>query len=293
MNGLSKRPAKREEGGWPRAIGIVGAGAIASELFTALSKHLNDPFESVIFLVRQGNESRPHDIAERNSHVAKRFSVTHDLNDLIGQGPGLVVECAGQQALKDVAERLLTAKIDVIGASIGALADRGFRERVHRAQRGSNARLILPAGAVGGLDLLAAAGLAGIERLTYTGRKPPRAWRGTSAEATIDLDTLASPHVIFEGSAEDAARAFPKNANVALAVGFSAAALDRTVVRLVADPEAPGNVHEIHLESQVAEMDVKVRAAPSQQNPKTSAIVGYSIANEILKASRWLPRDLI
>ena len=291
MTGLSRTPAIPDGRKSSRIIGIIGAGAIASELFSALAKHLDDPFESVVFLARSGSESRPHAIAEQYSGVAKRFSVACNLEDFICENPGLVVECAGQRALAETAERLLRADIDVIGASIGALADRGFRERLYNAQRESTARLILPSGAVGGLDLLSAAGLAGIERLTYTGRKPPRAWLGTPAEAVVDLDKLASSYLIYEGNAENAARAFPKNANAALAIGFSAAALDRMVVRLVADPEATGNVHQIRLESRVATMNVEVRALPSQQNPKTSAIVGFSIANEILKAGRWLRRD--
>ena len=138
-------------------------------------------------------------------------------------------------------------------------------------------------GAVGGIDALAAARQGGLERVTYTSRKPPAAWKGTPGEALCDLDRLeraVSPSI--EGPADDAARTYPKNANVAATVALAGAGFDRTAVRIVADPAAPGNVHEVEAIGAFGRMVAAAwRAGHCRTIPKTSSLTAFSILRAI------------
>ena len=143
-------------------------------------------------------------------------------------------------------------------------------------------QLFLPSGAVGGVDILAAARLSGIEDVVYTSRKPPRAWCGTPAERLLDLDALMGEAMFFEGTARAAARDYPQNANVAATVALAGAGFERTKVRLIADPHVQRNVHEVSVRSSCADFHVRIEGKPSPTNPKTSLPTAFSIARLVL-----------
>ncbi|MGE3711629.1 MAG: aspartate dehydrogenase, partial [Hyphomicrobiaceae bacterium] len=209
-------------------------------------------------------------------------SVITDSATFLGTAHDFVVECAGHAAVKAYAEELLASGVDLLVVSMGALTDDDLRERLETAAKASGARLVLCAGAIGGIDLLSAAKLSGVESITYSSRKPPRAWRGTPADKLLDLDAVTTETVFYEGSARAAARDYPQNANSAATIAIASLGLDRTKVRLIADPAAPGNVHEFSLTSPAADMHVRIVGKPSPANPKTSMSTAYNVAREIL-----------
>jgi aspartate dehydrogenase len=106
----------------------------------------------------------------------------------------------------------------------------------------------IPSGAVGGLDALAAARLGGLTSVTYVGRKPVAAWQGTKAEESVVLADISAATAVFEGTAREAALAYPQNANVAAAIALAGVGFDATRVTLIADPAARGNEHHIEAE---------------------------------------------
>jgi aspartate dehydrogenase len=171
--------------------------------------------------------------------------------------------------------------------SVGALAEAALQADLQSAAQAGSSRLLLPVGAIAGLDGLLALRQAGLQRVRYTSAKPPLAWRGTPAEAAFDLARLTAPTVIFEGTARDAARPYPKNANLAAAVALAGLGFEQTAVRLVADPAATGNTGQIDAEGATSRLQVTVAGAASAANAKTSGIVAHSVLSALANRAGW------
>jgi len=110
----------------------------------------------------------------------------------------------------------------------------------------------------------------------------PARWRGTPAERLVDLDHLTAPARFYEGSARAAALDYPQNANVAATVALAGLGFEATRVELVADPGAPGNLHEIEAEGVTGRIAIRLQGKPSASNPKTSALTALSLARAVV-----------
>ncbi|MDN2582067.1 aspartate dehydrogenase [Aquibium sp. ELW1220] len=256
-------------------LGLIGYGTIARTLAGHLAAVSG--IEAVTVLVRPGREA---DVPASFGDGAIPVAAVTSVDALLAERPDFVVECAGHSAVDAFVPPLLRAGLDVVVVSIGALADEALSRRLRDAAVGGRSRMILPAGAVGGIDILSALGAGGEIQVRYTGTKPPKAWAGTPAEAVVDLAALDRPAVIFEGTAREAATAYPKNANVAATLALAGAGFEATRVVLVADPSAPGNVHEFEAVSPVARVTMRIENAPSG-NAKTSLATIMSVLREI------------
>jgi aspartate dehydrogenase len=247
------------------SVGIIGFGAIGRDLSVRLIAEGRD----VIVQLRADSASRPA--------VPAEIRVVESVETLIAARPVLVVEAAGQGALRDAAPVLLGAGITVVAASTGALGDPALFARLEAAARRGGGRLIVPAGALGGLDYLSALrGCAGVT-VRYTTRKPPAAWRAELIAADHDPESLAGEIVLFQGAACEAARRYPRNLNAGLTVALAAAPAP-VIVRVVADPTVSLNTHEIEVESELGSAVMRFANRPSPANPKTSALTAASLA---------------
>lgn len=247
---------------------LIGCGAIGTALLELVKADVG--LAAAAIVVPEGSEAAAQDVAGRLAPGAQVLQAAP------ADGIDLVVEAAGHAAIEQHVLPALKRGIPAIVASVGALSAPGLPEQLEAAAREGGTQVQLIAGAIGAIDALAAARIGGLETVRYTGRKPPRAWKGTPAEEGRDLDALAAEVVIFEGSARDAARLFPKNANVAATVSLAGLGLDRTTVRLIADPAVTENVHQVEADGAFGRFELTMRNQPLAANPKTSALTVYS-----------------
>jgi aspartate dehydrogenase len=267
-------------------LGLIGAGSLGQTVLSALRAHLGAPLDFLSILLPADVLEPTRDHVGSLDAIARNAVFRSDLRSFLDDAPDLVAECAGHAAVRAYGPRILASGRDLALASVGALADDDLRAELAGAARAGGSRLTLIAGAVGALDLLGAAKLSGLRDVTYTGRKPPRAWRGTPAETVVELDRITAPVVFFEGSARRAAREFPLNANVAATVALGGLGFDDTRVKLIADPTIEGNLHEVAAQSACGRFSIAIEGVPSPINPKSSLTAGYSLAREILNRTR-------
>ncbi len=246
-------------------IGLIGNGAIA-KLVTTFCAERGDRFAVV------GAIGLPSDTVSVGTHP-----IVQDWTALKKLRPELIVECAGHGAVKAFAAAILDDGFDLILVSTGSLADEALWNEVSAAAKRSTGQLKLPAGALPGVDSLAAGKLAGLEKVTLKSSKPPKAWSGTPAEKSHDLGAITTPTVIFSGNAREAALAFPKNANVAATAALAGLGFERTTITLVADPNVTQNVHHLEAEGAFGKLILEINANPSPDNPKTSHMAALSI----------------
>ena len=179
----------------------------------------------------------------------------------------VVVEVAGHGALAQYGVAALKQGSDLVITSIGALADQALWLSLQQAA--TRSKILLPAGAVAGIDALAAARLGGLDQVRYSSRKPP-----ASLSDTLPLD---GESVVFEGNARDAALQFPKNANVAATIALAGIGFEKTEVRIIADPALTQNVHVLEATGNFGTFTMTIAGRPLPGNPKSSSLTAMSL----------------
>lgn len=250
-------------------IGLIGTGAIASFVRAELAE-TGHSVEAVLV--------RPARVREAANYVGAVADFPVGLD--------VVIDCAGHQALAAYGPDILARGTDLVTVSLGALADATLAQTLERAARESGARLHLASGAIGALDCLQAARIGTLEAVTYVGRKPPQGWRGSPAEQVVDLDAMPTDAVThFQGSAREAALAYPKNANVAAAVALAGAGFDATQVQLIADATVTQNIHEIEAKGSFGSFQFRIAGKALPDNPRSSALAAMSVVAKLQQLS--------
>lgn len=257
-------------------IASIGFGAMARSLAASLQQN-----DSRLGL---GGFLQDHPLDDVPNGMTQWSTVA----ELIAAKPDLVVECATHEAVRDTVPAILAAGIDVVIVSIGALGDPQTVARLEDAARKGGAHAIAVSGAIGGLDVLRSARLAGLDRVTYVGRKPPAAWKDTPAERILDLPNLLQATTFYEGNAVDAARDYPRNTNVTAAVALAGIGFAATQVRLIADPGATGNTHELEASGAFGSFRIVLNNTPLPENPKTSWLAALSVEQAVLRKFSFL-----
>ena len=249
-------------------VGLIGYGAIAREVAKRVTENPRVTIVGALVLPHECDQEAP-------------FPLVDALPALLSEKPNLIVECAGHAAVQAYAGPVLAEGLDLMIISIGALADGDLFNLVTNAAAQSSAQVILPAGALAGLDGLGAAARAGLDWVRITSRKPPLSWSGAPGVEGVDLAAITEETVIFSGTAGEAALAFPKNANVAATTALGGLGFDKTEVNLIADPAAERNTHVLEFEGTPGYYRVETAGLASADNPKTSMLTAYNILRSI------------
>jgi len=253
-------------------IGIIGYGALGQALESHLEK-IHDGAEIVGYI----NNSASPALGD------KKHAATFD--ELLRRKPDVIVECAGQQALARYGLAVVQAGVDLVPASIGALADDEFRHGLLAASRLSGASVRMPSGAIGGIDALAAAHHVGINKVLYRGTMPPSTLRAHYK------GTLPEWGLVFSGPAREAISLFPKNVNLTGTIALAGVGFDSTQVEMIVDPSLTANVHELFVNGEFGEFHVEIRGYRISDASPSSRIVAGSLAQAALGSNFMLLRQ--
>lgn len=200
----------------------------------------------------------------------------------LGGCADIVVECAPARLLRELAEPALGHGRLVMVLSCGALLDNFDLVDLARRQGG---RILVPTGALLGLDAVVAAAEGGISRVHMVTRKPPGGLIGAPylVEHGIDIENLDEPKRVFIGNAREAARGFPANVNVAAALALAGIGPERTTIEIWADPAVTRNIHRIEVEADSARLSMQIENVPSAENPKTGRLTPLSVVAALKK----------
>ena len=253
-------------------VGIAGFGAIGQSVAQSLDAGL--PGLSLA-AVAVRNPDAPPAFAWRGE--APRYTTLERLHELCD----IVVECAPAAVFRQIAEPALAAGKRLVVLSAGALLQ---HDDLIGLARDSGGQIMVPSGAILGLDAITAAAEGVIHSVTMITRKPPKGLAGAPylVENRIDLSDVTEPRLIFRGSPREAAVGFPANLNVAVSISLAGIGPDLTTLEIWADPTLERNVHRVEVESDAASFSVEIQNIPSA-NPKTGRITAQSVVAALRK----------
>jgi aspartate dehydrogenase len=257
-------------------VGLVGCGNIGADL--CIARHKGDIPVDIVALT-DADEQRAK-VLQRSFHLSADIV---PLEENVAMAD-FVVECAVAAVVKDVVEAAIRHHKDCLIMSVGGLM---MHPELIEQAREHSIQVRVPSGALCGLDGIRAAMQAGLHSVTLTTRKPPKGLANAPylVENGIDLDSLTKPTVIFEGNALEAVKAFPANVNVAAALSLAGIGPRETQVRIIADPNATENIHEVRAEGAFGRLETITANLPSPRNPKSSYLASLSACAELRAAA--------
>jgi len=256
-------------------VGIVGCGFIGSQLCRAVSTG-SVPAEIVALNDIDGERAEKLKAEFGLKAAVVSFEELVALSDV-------VAECAAAECAPKVVEAAISEGKAALIMSVGGLMP---RPALFDQARLSTTRIVIPSGAVAGVDAIEAAAEDRLDEVTLTTTKPPAGLRGAPyvLDKGIDLDSIEGRTTVFEGSALEAVRAFPQNVNVAATLSLAGIGPERTRVRVVVDPAVSANTHEVTAIGAFGKLVAKAQNVPSEANPKTSRLAALSAVAALRKA---------
>jgi len=245
------------------SVGILGCGTIGGELAKKIAR---GKFPSLRLAFLSDVTEEPAKALKKKMQTTARVVATAEL---ISKAD-FVIEAASAQVAFDVARKALSKHKDVLIMSVGGLVS-DFAS-LEKAQKRSRGTLFLPSGAICGIDGILAAKESKITKVVLTTRKPIKGLIGAPyfAKKGIQIERIKKETVVFDGTAKQAIKHFPKNINVAAVLSLASIGIQKTKVRILTSPAFRKNSHEITAEGSFGRLIARTENVPSPSNPKTS-----------------------
>lgn len=257
-----------------KSVGLVGCGTIGTHLAVAIDSG-SVPNASLVGLFDIVDGSAKN----LKSKLKSSPEVFLDFGRFVDSPADIIIEAASQQAVREFGKAIIQASKDLMIMSVGALADRTFLAELLElaAARKGHSRIYVPTGAIAGIDAIRSVRHL-LDSITLTTTKSPKALAGAPFLATkkINLDAITKITEIYEGSAADAVKLFPANVNVAAVLSLAGIGADKTKVRVLVDPRATTNQHEIAATGSFGDIRITVNNVTAPGNPKTSFLAVLS-----------------
>ncbi len=266
-------PEKNQGPAWQvtrmvKKIGIIGCGAMGSEIADYISMNLGDKLKIIAVA-----DIDPHK-AEGLSSRIKPKPLIASIEEVINKSD-IIIEAASGEISGDIAEKADALKKDALIMSTGGLLK---KPRLIEKINSGHSSIHIPSGAICGLDGLKSAMTGMIKSVTLTTRKPLKGLAGSPylKEKNVDIEKIDKETLIYSGTARDAIKYFPQNINVAVTLSICGIGADKTNVKIFTSPDYTRNTHEIEIEGEFGRLWTRTENLPSKNNPKTSQLAIFS-----------------
>jgi len=248
-------------------VAIAGLGPIGSRVATALDRGI-DGLELVAVSAASIDKHRGWLNKLRKMPAFVPIEALAEIADI-------VIECAPSRLVRAIVAPVVSRGKTAVVLSVGALLE---NEDLIALARDNGGQIVVPTGALIGLDAVTAAAVGTIRSVRMITRKPIGGLAGAPylLEHKIDIEGITAPLKVFEGTARQAAKGFPANLNVAVALSLAGVGADRTMVEIWADPAVTRNIHRIEVEADSASFSMAIENVPSE-NPRTGLITALSV----------------
>src|SRR3981081_1898797 len=248
-------------------VAIAGLGPIGRRVAEALDRGIDGL--ALVAVSVQNHEKHQSWLADLTSTPAVLPI------EALSEVADIVIECAPGKLVRSIVEPFVTSGKTAVVLSAGALLE--HEDLIELAKR-NGGQIVVPTGALIGLDAVTAAAVGKIHSVRMVTRKPILGLAGAPylVENNIDIERITEPLKIFDGAAREAAKGFPANLNVAVALSLAGIGPDRTRLEIWADPALTRNVHRVEVESDSARFSMSIENIPSE-NPRTGLITDISV----------------
>ena len=261
-----------------KRIGLLGCGSIGTQIALAID---SGKIDATLTHVYDSSKDASNKLVEKLNSKPIIVENPH----LLSSNPvDIIVEAASQNAVKDVGLSVLQNKKDLMIMSVGALLDESIYDILSDACKDFKKTIYLPSGAIAGLDGIKAVKNE-LDSVSITTTKHPRSLKGAKFFETseINLDSITTRTIIFQGTAQEAVSLFPANINVAALLSLCGIGSDKTKVIIVADPQTDKNTHHIEANGKFGKMTFTIENVPDAKNPKTSRLAILSAIETLRK----------
>lgn len=250
-----------------KRIGLLGCGAIGTQIAIAIDSGVIPAKLTHIYDIDKANSDT------LVTKLKEKPMIVENAHLLSSNPIDIVVEAASQDAVSDNALSILQNRKDLMIMSAGALLDESVYEIITDACKEFKKTVYLPSGAIAGLDAIKSV-RSELDSVTITTTKHPNSLKGAKffENSNIDTDKITEPTLLFEGTASEAVRLFPKNINVSALLSLAGIGSHETIVKVMADPGTNKNTHHIESQGSFGKITTTLENVPDATNPKTSRL---------------------